>query len=144
MNALALSVRLPAGRLPIKNDNDTRCSQAVTHPSTDRARCCLTSVFGRELVFSAWYGRCRWLPNSNSTTLSRSFIQLVAPRKKGRGTGEIKVDCENVLDRAQSAGDSRISALTTPHVAVAAICIPRLRAAVAVGQAAQEESERGI
>ena len=36
---------------------DTRCSQAVTHPSTGRARRCLTSVIGREPVFSAWYGR---------------------------------------------------------------------------------------
>jgi hypothetical protein len=27
--------------------NGTRCSQAVTHPSTDRARRCLTSVIGR-------------------------------------------------------------------------------------------------
>uniref|UniRef100_A0A2H1W158 SFRICE_031246 n=1 Tax=Spodoptera frugiperda TaxID=7108 RepID=A0A2H1W158_SPOFR len=31
-----------------KKANVTRCSQAVTHPSTDRARCCLTSVIGRE------------------------------------------------------------------------------------------------
>jgi hypothetical protein len=30
--------------------NGTRCSQAVTHPSTDRARRCLTSVIGREPV----------------------------------------------------------------------------------------------
>ena len=35
----------------------TRYSQAVTHPSTDRARRCLTSVIGREPVFSTWYGR---------------------------------------------------------------------------------------
>ena len=32
-------------------------SQAVTHPSTNTARCCLTSVIGRELVNSTWYGR---------------------------------------------------------------------------------------
>ena len=32
-------------------------SQAVTHPSTNMAQCCLTSVIRRELVFSTWYGR---------------------------------------------------------------------------------------
>ena len=42
-----------------KNDNSTQCSQVVSHPSTDRALYCLTSVIGRELVFSTWYGRCR-------------------------------------------------------------------------------------
>ena len=29
----------------------------VTHPSTNRARRCLTSVIGREPVLSTWYGR---------------------------------------------------------------------------------------
>ena len=42
-----------------RDDNSTRCSQAVSHPSTNRAQCCLTSVIRRELVFSTWYGRCR-------------------------------------------------------------------------------------
>ena len=32
-------------------------SQAVTHPSTNQARRCLTSVIGREPVCSTWYGR---------------------------------------------------------------------------------------
>ena len=35
----------------------TEYSQAVTHPSTNSAQCCLTSVIGRELVYSTWYGR---------------------------------------------------------------------------------------
>ena len=35
----------------------TRYSQAVTHPSTDRARRCLTSQIGRDGVCSTWYGR---------------------------------------------------------------------------------------
>ena len=39
---------------------DTRRSQAVPHPSTTLARRCLTSVIGRERVYSSWYGRRRW------------------------------------------------------------------------------------
>ena len=35
----------------------TGSSQAVPHPSTIPARRCLTSVIGRERVFSSWYGR---------------------------------------------------------------------------------------
>ena len=38
---------------------DTGYSQAVTHPSTNPARRCLTSVIRRELVLSAQYGRRR-------------------------------------------------------------------------------------
>jgi hypothetical protein len=40
-----------------KKAYDTAYSQAVTHPSTNAAQSCLTSVIGRELVFSTWYGR---------------------------------------------------------------------------------------
>ena len=36
----------------------TKYSQAVTHPSTNSAQCCLTAVIRRELVYSTWYG-CR-------------------------------------------------------------------------------------
>ena len=32
----------------------TRCSQVITHPSTIRAQRCLTTVIGREPVFSTW------------------------------------------------------------------------------------------
>ena len=42
-----------------KDANSTQCSQAVSHPSTNRAQHCLTSVIGRELVYSMWYGRCQ-------------------------------------------------------------------------------------
>ena len=40
-----------------KNANSTWCSQAVTHPSTNHAQCCLTAVIRREPVYSTWYGR---------------------------------------------------------------------------------------
>lgn len=40
-----------------KKVNNIGYSQAVTHPSTNPTQCCLTSVIGRELVFSTWYGR---------------------------------------------------------------------------------------
>ena len=53
----------------------TRCSQAVTHPSTNRARSCLTSVIGRELVFSTWYGRryCYELGSRHMLNLKSRF-----------------------------------------------------------------------
>ena len=54
-----------------QNAYNTRDSQAVTHPSTNRARRCLTSVIRREPVCSTWYGRRRWRegPNRRSTYL---------------------------------------------------------------------------
>ncbi|ESO98700.1 hypothetical protein LOTGIDRAFT_114089, partial [Lottia gigantea] len=44
-----------------KGAYSTRCSQAVTHPSTNRARRWLTSVIGRELVLSTWFGRRHYI-----------------------------------------------------------------------------------
>ena len=53
------NLRNERGKKKKKNPNSTRCSQAVTHPSTNRARRYLTSVIGREPVLSTWYGRWR-------------------------------------------------------------------------------------
>ena len=47
------------GATKMQKAYNTRYSQAVSHPSTNRARCCLTSVIRREPVYSAWYGRRR-------------------------------------------------------------------------------------
>ena len=40
-------------------------SQAVTHPSTNTTQRCLTSVIGRELVLSTWYGRRHYVQPPN-------------------------------------------------------------------------------
>ena len=50
-------------------------SQAVTHPSTNRSQPCLTSVIGRELVYSRWYGRRH---------LSRADILMQKSKSEGR------------------------------------------------------------
>ena len=54
-----------------KAANNARCSQAVTHPSTNLkqppAQRCLTSVIGREPVFSTWYGRWQTVLSVHNT-----------------------------------------------------------------------------
>ena len=47
------------GRVPRKADSTLRASQAVPHPSTDRALCRLTSEVRRDPVHSTRYGRQR-------------------------------------------------------------------------------------
>ena len=55
-------------------------SQAVTHPSTNTTQCCLTSVIGRELVLSTWYGRrqrCRLTIGHVLKNIQVEFSQTV-------------------------------------------------------------------
>ena len=55
---------------------NTWCSQAVSHPSTNQAPRCLTSVIGREPVHSTWYGRSHWQLKQNWFCIwQHSFIQ---------------------------------------------------------------------
>ena len=51
-----------------KEDYSTQSSQVVSNPSTNRARRGLTSLIGREVVLSSWYGR-----NHYSSLLFSSF-----------------------------------------------------------------------
>lgn len=51
-----ICVRVEGGE---QKSKDTRCSQAVTHPTTNRARLCLASLIGREAAYSEWYDPCR-------------------------------------------------------------------------------------
>ena len=62
----------------------TKYSQAVTHPSTNLARCCLTLVIGRELVCSAWYGRRHFACSGGA--LIYSIITIDKNKKKAYGT----------------------------------------------------------
>ena len=55
-----------------KNVYNIAYSQAVTHPSTNATQCCLTSVIGRELVLSTWYGRRQV---SRAPNLSKFLVQ---------------------------------------------------------------------
>ena len=43
-----------------KKDYSTQSSQVVSNPSTNRARRGLTSLIGREVVLSSWYGRSHY------------------------------------------------------------------------------------
>jgi hypothetical protein len=49
-SVVAMDLKKKKTNQKVLGGNGTRCSQAVTHPSTDRARRCLTSVIGREPV----------------------------------------------------------------------------------------------
>ena len=59
-----------------KNAYSTLDSQAVSDPSTKRARRCLTWLIGREAVFSTWYGRKR---ESSPCTLATIPVKKRAP-----------------------------------------------------------------
>ena len=75
-----------------KDAYNTRDSQAVTHPSTNRARRCLTSVIRREPVCSTWYGRRHrnifklWLVFTIPTFLGSIVVSIRACHARDRGS----------------------------------------------------------
>ena len=54
-----------------KADSTLRSSQAVPHPSTDRALRHLTSEVERDPVHSTWYGRQRKLTHKKNEACAR-------------------------------------------------------------------------
>ena len=60
-----------------KNMYDTWYSQAVTHPSTDQARRCLTSVIGREPVLSTWCGRTQCMFGTKSIKAIKLYLSFI-------------------------------------------------------------------
>src|SRR5207253_8161949 len=69
--------------------HSTRYSQAVTHPSTNRARCCLTSVIGREPVLSAWYGRGQGsIQHHSLITEAKHTLSLIITKSEEKRVGK--------------------------------------------------------
>ena len=60
-----------------KNMYDTWYSQAVTHPSTDQARRCLTSVIGREPVLSTWCGHTQCMFGTKSIKAIKLYLSFI-------------------------------------------------------------------
>ena len=58
-----------------KKTSSTCSSQAVSHPSTIQAQCCLTSVIGRELVCSTRYGRSQGI-SSKWKQIKKRYVKL--------------------------------------------------------------------
>ena len=64
--------------LPVyKMTYSTGYSQAVTHPSTNPAQCCLPSVISREPVHSAWYGRRTDTKHTHGYLLYKNNVKMV-------------------------------------------------------------------
>ena len=66
------TARAKASEMDCKADSTLRSSQAVPHPSTNRALRRLTSEVGRDPVYSTWYGRRRQMA---AMLLSRANLQ---------------------------------------------------------------------
>ena len=83
-------------------------SQAVTHPSTNGSQPCLTSVIGRELVFSRWYGRRHLDRVHYLDTLSRNYrgSVCVLPRQRNNTPGQLSQSDPRVnrVARRQTGG----------------------------------------
>lgn len=103
-----------------KKAYDTAYSQAVTHPSTNAAQSCLTSVIGRELVFSTWYGRrhevklCCLVQQCSSsvfwymrTRVRSSFLSFSCLHARARAPADVPLRSRagaNVLLRSRARG----------------------------------------
>ena len=76
LNNILFSFKLSLECKKVQNVYSNLYSQAVTHPSTNRSQPCLTSVIGRELVYSRWYGRRHRSSRQKLIAWSKSAKQL--------------------------------------------------------------------
>ena len=77
-------------------------SQAVTHPSTNTAQHCLTSVIRRELVLSVWYGprqgtECIFIHCLNSVCTAGTKIMILGWICSGKTSQLDPERCRNII-----------------------------------------------
>ena len=99
-----------------KKAYDTRYSQAVTHLSTNRALRCLTSVIGREPVFSTWYGRRhQYIKHQHiytafatytkikpkQTRTPQQFVKIIPQTSQAKGLARLVCDHTNTLHQGE-------------------------------------------
>ena len=106
---------------------DTWYSQAVTHPSTNQARRCLTSVIGREPVLSTWYGRRHlnavYIATTSAGGCKNCYFEWKCVNKQQRGLYLkvcgltlyflVSVDCVSWSKRDRSEGARTTSGVCT-------------------------------
>ena len=89
----SVSLLATKGGKTMQNVYSNLYSQAVTHPSTNRSQPCLTSVIGRELVYSRWYGRrhqsrgkilMQKSKNAGQTHVTLGLKLILNPAARGR------------------------------------------------------------
>ena len=89
----SVSLLVTKGGKTMQNVYSNLYSQAVTHPSTNRSQPCLTSVIGRELVYSRWYGRrhqsrgkilMQKSKNAGQTHVTLGLKLILNPAARGR------------------------------------------------------------
>ena len=84
--SLRLQNKCPEAR---KNEliiNDTKCSQAVTHPRTDHTQSCLTAHRRREAKLSTRYSHTNCLKKKKRTGTDRIKVLLWRHRTMGENT----------------------------------------------------------
>ena len=90
LQLLTLALRVEAARCGRKAGSTQGCSQAVPHPSTNRALCRLTSEVRRDPVHSTRYGRQRKvrLPERN---LRAPLLRLMDFGRANRALRDLRV-----------------------------------------------------
>ena len=110
-------IGLDGGTKTKRASSTLRASQAVPHPSTDRALRRLTSEFGRDPVYSSRYGRWRYISSSlggmqNENPCEPIFNKKKSPRSAEAQRGEI---VHGSLSKTLTEPTTKADAQLRPH-----------------------------